>query len=248
MDLSGRTVLVTGASSGLGRGIADLVAQLGGRVILVARDPVRLEATRAALAGGPHVVEAFDLSNPDGIPVWIRELATRHGVLHGLVHSAGILTTKPLRMQSASDWELAMRINVSAGAALAKGFRQRGVNAGAGSIVFLSSVMGLVGQPGQVLYSATKGALVAMTRSMALELAREAIRVNCVAPAVVMTGMSEELQKNVSPEQFAQITAQHPLGLGRVEDVANAVAFLLADSARWITGITLTVDGGYTAQ
>ena len=128
MDLSGRTVLVTGASSGLGRGIADLVAQLGGRVILVARDPVRLEATRAALAGGPHVVEAFDLSNPDGIPVWMRELATRHGVLHGLVHSAGILTTKPLRMQSASDWELAMRINVSAGAALAKGFRQRGVN------------------------------------------------------------------------------------------------------------------------
>jgi NAD(P)-dependent dehydrogenase (short-subunit alcohol dehydrogenase family) len=108
--------------------------------------------------------------------------------------------------------------------------------------------MGLTGQPGQVLYSATKGALIAMARSMALELARESIRVNCVAPAVVAAGMSEELQKTLSPEQFSAITAQHPLGLGRAEDVANAVAFLLADTSRWITGTTLTVDGGYTAQ
>lgn len=141
-----------------------------------------------------------------------------------------------------------MRVNVVAASALAKGFRQRGVFVEGGSIVLLSSVMGLVGQPGQSLYSATKGALVAMTRSLALELAREQIRVNCVAPAVVMTGMSEQLKQNVSPEQFAQITAMHPLGLGRGEDVASAVAFLLADTARWITGTTLVVDGGYTAH
>lgn len=240
--------MVTGASSGLGRGIAELVAALDAKVILVARDAARLESVRSGLAGGGHVIEVFDLGQTDAIPGWIKEIAQRHGTLHGLVHSAGVLTTKPLRMQVAADWETAMRINVLAAAALAKGFRQKGVYAGNGSVVFLSSVMGLTGQPGQVLYSATKGALVAMARSMALELARENIRVNCVAPAVVMAGMSESLQKNVSPEQFAQITAQHPLGLGRPDDVAHAVAFLLADTARWITGTTLTVDGGYTAQ
>ena len=248
MNLSGRTVLVTGASAGLGKGIAQLLARLGAKVILVARDPLRLEAALDALEGEGHSAEAFDLGQTDAIPGWMREVAQRRGILHGLVHSAGVLTTKPLRMQVASDWELAMRINVAAGAVLAKGFRQKGVFSGAGSVVFLSSVMGLTGQPGQILYSATKGALVAMTRSMALELSRENIRVNCVAPAVVLAGMSEELEKNVSPEQFAQITAMHPLGLGRPEDVAHAVAFLLADTARWITGTTLTVDGGYTAH
>ena len=239
---------MTGASSGLGRGIAQLLARIGSKVILVAREPSRLEAALDGLEGQGHSAEAFDLRQTDAIPGWMREVAQRRGLLHGLVHSAGVLTTKPLRMQVAYDWELAMQINVAAGAALAKGFRQKGVSSGAGSIVFLSSVMGLTGQPGQILYSATKGALVAMTRSMALELSRENIRVNCVAPAVVLAGMSEELEKNVSPEQFAQITAMHPLGLGRPEDVAHAVAFLLADTARWITGTTLTVDGGYTAH
>jgi NAD(P)-dependent dehydrogenase (short-subunit alcohol dehydrogenase family) len=248
MDLSGKTVLVTGASSGLGKGIAELSARLGAKLILVARDSARLEETRATLVGAGHASEAFDLSRIDEIPGWMRDVAQRHGVLHGLVHSAGVLTTKPLRMQVAADWESALRINVIAGAALAKGFRQKGVYAGAGSLVFLSSVMGLAGQPGQILYSATKGALTAMTRSMALELAGEGMRINCVAPAVVMAGVTEHLQEMVSPEQFAQITALHPLGLGRPEDVAHAVAFLLADTARWITGTTLVVDGGYTAQ
>jgi NAD(P)-dependent dehydrogenase (short-subunit alcohol dehydrogenase family) len=248
LDLTGRTILVTGASSGLGKGIAELLSRLGAKLVLVARDGTRLDITRSSLAGQDHATEIFDLAQTDAIPGWMREVTKRHGILHGVVHSAGILTTKPLRMQMATDWEGAMRLNVAAAAALAKGFRQKGVYAGTGSIVFLSSVMALVGQPGQVLYSATKGALVAMTRSMALELAREGIRVNCVAPAVVLAGMSEDLQRNVSPEQFAAITAMHPLGLGQPLDVANAVAFLLADTARWITGTTLTVDGGYTAH
>ncbi len=248
MDLSGLTFLVTGASSGLGLAIAVGAAQLGAKVVLVARDAVRLDAARAALPGGGHASEAFDLSQIDAIPSWMRELAQRHGVFHGLVHSAGVLTTKPLRMQTGADWETAMRINVAAAAALVKGFRQKGVVAGTGSVVLLSSVMALAGQPGQTLYSATKGALVAMARSMALELARENIRVNCVAPAVVITGMSAQLQQNVSPEQFAAITAMHPLGLGQPEDVAHAATFLLSSAARWITGTTLTVDGGYTAH
>lgn len=247
-NLEARTVLVTGASSGLGRGIAELAAAVGAKVILVARNGEKLEAVRASLPGEGHAVEAFDLGQTDAIAPWLKEVAQRRGPLHGLVHSAGILTTKPLRMQSGADWETAMRVNVSAAAALTKGFRQKGVIGGSGSIVFLASVMGLAGQPGQVLYSATKGALVAMCRSMALELARESIRVNCIAPAVVQAGMSGDLQAVLSPEQFAQVTAVHPLGLGKPEDIANAAVFLLADTGRWITGTTLVVDGGYLAH
>jgi NAD(P)-dependent dehydrogenase (short-subunit alcohol dehydrogenase family) len=248
MDLTGRCILVSGASAGLGRGISEFIAKLGARVVLVARDASRLELVRSSLAGSGHAVKVFDLTQTDSIAGWMKEIAQQYGLLHGVVHCAGILSTKPLRMQMAVDWESAMRINVAAGAALAKGFRQKGVHGDPGSIVYLSSVMGLSGQPGQILYSATKGALIAMTRSLALELAREGIRVNCVAPALVQAGMSEQLHKSVSSEQFAQIVAQHPLGLGRTEDVANAVGFLLADTARWITGTTLVVDGGYTAQ
>lgn len=249
MEMTGKTVLVTGASSGLGKGIAVLLAQLGAKVLLVARDQERLAAARSELGGAGHAVEVFDLSVVETIPGWLREISQRHGPLHGLVHSAGVLPTRPLRMQNAADWENALRLNVTAGAQLAKGFRQRGVCAdGGGSIVFLSSVMGLAGQPGQVLYSATKGAIVAMVRSMALELAPEGIRVNCVAPAVVDGGMTHKYRQNVLPEMFEQVVSLHPLGLGKVEDVANAAAFLLAETGRWITGTTLVVDGGYTAQ
>jgi len=248
MDMTGRTVLVTGASSGLGRGIAEMLAKLGAKVILVARDQGRLEAAKATLAGAGHAIAAFDLSEVEAIPAWMREQSQAHGQLHGLVHSAGLLPTKPLRMQSAADWENALRVNVSAGAALAKGFRQKGVYAGAGSLVYLSSVMGLTGQSGQVLYSATKGALVAMVRSMALELARENIRVNCLAPAMVAAGMTDKYRQTVLPEVYDQMVRLHPLGLGKPEDVAFAAVFLLADTARWITGTTLVVDGGYTAH
>ena len=248
MEMTGQTVLVTGASSGLGREISILLSELGARVVLCGRSLDRLEKVRSLLSGGEHPIEAQDLGQIDSIVPWLRAVAAKHGTIDGLVHSAGVLITKPLKMLSPEDWNQGMRINVIAGSMLAKGFRQKGVCGPAGSIVFLSSVMGLTGQPGQSLYSATKGAIVAMTRSLALELARDNIRVNCVAPAVVAAGMSEQLQQHLTPEQFAQVSAAHPLGLGKAEDVAHGVAFLLAKTGRWITGTTLVIDGGYTAQ
>lgn len=114
-------------------------------------------------------------------------------------------------------------------------------------MVFFSSVAGLVGVIGSAAYSASKGAVIALTRSLALELVRDGIRVNCVAPGMVQTEMVEEVQRLLTPEQMQGIAAMHPLGIGRVRDVSNAVAFLLADTSRWITGTTLVVDGGYTA-
>ena len=141
-----------------------------------------------------------------------------------------------------------MRINVTAALCLAKAFRQKNVSTAGSSIVYLSSVMGIVGQSGQTAYSASKGALVTLAKSLTLELSRENIRVNCVAPAVVNTEMSEKMFQSLTPEQVKQIESMHPLGIGTPRDVANAIAFLLADTGRWITGTTLVVDGGYTAH
>jgi len=246
--MSGRTVLVTGASAGLGLAIAQQLSRLGARVVLTSRDVDRLKQARSSLSPADHRIEPLDLANSDAIAPWLRGVAERNGRLDGVVHSAGRMITRPLRMLSAADWDSAMGVNVAAASALAKGFRQQGVRAEKGSIVFIASVTGLVGQAAQSLYGATKGALIAMTRALAVELARENIRVNCVAPAVIESGMSLQIKASVTPEQWQQIAAQHPLGLGRPEDVAHAVSFLLADTARWITGTTLVVDGGYTAQ
>ena len=248
LECTGKTIVVTGASSGIGRGISVLLSQLGARVVVVGRDGGRLEHTASLLMGDGHVVEPRDLSDVESIPVWMKELSSRTGMLNGLVHSAGIQKNIPLRAGSVGQFESIMRINVTAAFSLIKGFRQKGVCSQPASVIFLSSIMGQVSTPGIAAYSASKGALNSLCRSLALELARERIRVNCVAPAIVKTEMSERIFQDMTPEQIAYQEQLHPLGIGEPLDVAYAVAFLLAETGRWITGSTLVVDGGYTAQ
>jgi len=248
MDLTGRTILVTGASSGLGRATSLLLGRLGARLVLVARNVEKLQQTAAMLEDPAHRVEPFDLTRADEIAGWMKTLAAEVGPLGGLVHSAGVHATLPLRMLTAKRIDRLMQVNFTAAVCLTKGFRQKDVCGPPAGVVFLSSVMGLVGQPGVSAYAASKGALIAVARSLALELAAEGIRVNCVAPGQVQTEMAQTQQASLTEEQFAAIEAMHPLGIGRPEDVAHAVAFLLADTGRWITGTTLTVDGGYTAH
>ena len=139
-------------------------------------------------------------------------------------------------------------MNVLAGLMLAKGLRQKSVRAPDASLVLVASVMGLVGAPGCSVYCATKGAVVAMTRALALELSGEKILVNCVAPAFVKTAMLDEFKALVGSVQMAAVEARYPLGFGEPRDVAHAISFLLSSSSSWMTGSTLTVDGGYTAQ
>jgi NAD(P)-dependent dehydrogenase (short-subunit alcohol dehydrogenase family) len=248
MDLAGRTILVTGASSGIGRETATLLSQLNARVVLAARDAERLEQTRAGLLGEEHRVETFDLNAVQEIPGWVKTLAAACGPFDGIAHCAGIHDMRPLNTMRAERFEDVMRTNVTSGVMLAKGFRQNGCFRRGGGIVFLSSVAGLVGQAGVSAYAAGKAALAGLTRSLAVELAPQGIRVNCVAPGLVDSEMTTRLRNSLSPEQFAAVEALHPLGLGTTRDVAHAVAFLLAETGRWITGSTLVVDGGYTAH
>ncbi len=248
LDLEGRAVLVTGASSGIGRETAILLSSLNARLVLAGRDRERLDATLAGLAGSGHRTERFDLAALDEIGPWLKQLCAGTGPLHGLVHCAGVHGVAPLQAQSAKGLEEILRINVSSALLLAKAFRQRGCCARDSSIVFMSSAAGLAGAPATSAYSASKAAVCGLTRSLAVELARERIRVNCIAAGFVMTEMTAPIRQALSEDQFRAIEQMHPLGLGSARDVANSIAFLIADTGRWITGSTLVVDGGYTAH
>lgn len=249
LDLSGRRVLVTGAASGIGRATAILASRLSARVAAVDIDAAGLEKTLSQLEGKDHTRHVCDLRDLDKIGVWMAEWAQQGGPMHGLVHAAGIPCISPLRSLQGATYHDSFVINTEAALALVRSFQSAKVYAGAkGSVVLISSVMALVGSPTVVAYSMSKAALIGMARSMALELAPKGIRVNCVAPGFVRTPMYEKVAKFWDEAQEESIKSMHPLGWGEPEDIANASVFLLADTARWITGTVLVADGGYTAQ
>ena len=247
MRLDGQRIMVTGASSGLGRACAQVISRLGGEVVLVARNEGRLLETLASLEGVNHQVEIFDLADTEAIPTWMKAVVARGGKpLSGLVHCAGIEITQPVRTMKLGDYERLMNINVTAAFALAKAFRQRNVANIPSSIVLVSSVAALKAQAGLVAYATSKAALLGMAKTLAAELARDHVRVNVVTPGLVKVGMGSQMLDKRTEAQLAAIEDMHFLGLGQPEDVAHSVAFLLADTGRWITGSNLVVDGGYS--
>ncbi len=249
MDLTGANVLVTGASSGLGRASAILMSQLGAKLLLVARNEERLKKTVDALDGEGHQSVPFDLSDVATIPAMLTEQTASFGKLDGVVHAAGILNTRPLRVSSPEVFESIYRLNVVAAGQLLRGITKRSVVGENGcSVVLVGSVTSSVGAPGLAAYSASKSGLLGLMRSAALELAPSRIRVNAVLPGQFESPMADQQWKSLTDEQVAQIRAMHPLGFGQAADVANCVAFLISPAARWVTGSSLAVDGGYTAQ
>jgi|AGTN01.1.fsa_nt_gi Dehydrogenases with different specificities (related to short-chain alcohol dehydrogenases) len=247
LDLTGRHVLVTGASSGIGRATAVMLARLGGRLTITGRDAGRLGETLACLHGEGHDAAAFDLAALDDIPGWMRDLAAARGTFDGLAHCAGVQTSKPMRTVDAAFIDTILRVNVSAGLMLARGFRQRDCHAPGASIVLIASASAFVGQATNVVYCASKGGLVSGARALAVELARDGIRVNCICPALVETEMAEKFRSVMTDQQYEDYKKMYPLGLGRPDDIASAVAFFLAKTGRWLTGTSLLIDGGLLA-
>jgi NAD(P)-dependent dehydrogenase (short-subunit alcohol dehydrogenase family) len=219
--LDERVAVVTGAASGIGEAVA-----------------MRLRREGA-------VVHTLDRQDADvGDEGQVRAYFDKLARVDILVNSAGIAVRKPVGEQDAGGWDEAMRVNVR-GTYLCSRFAVNRMPRG-GAIVHLASVVGITGVRNRAAYSTTKGAIVALTRNMALDYAGRGIRVNCVCPGFTRTNLTRTLLSN--PEAEAKLLALHPLGrLGEAEDIANAIAFLVSDEASWITGQAIAVDGGFTA-
>lgn len=249
-NLNGKTIIITGASSGIGRQCSIACSHMGAAVVLFGRDQQRLKETLELMEKpGKHLIYSVDLIEYDRIVNAVNEIVTNKGMIDGLINCAGISTTLPLNAILPQKMEHFFQTNVIGAVNLTKQvvksshFSEMG-----GSIIFISSVMGLAGENGKTLYSMTKGALIAVVKSMSVELARRKIRVNSISPEVVETPMSKSAVYNRDNKSLNKIRSLHPLGLGKPEDIANACIFLLSDASRWITGTNIIVDGGYLAR
>jgi NAD(P)-dependent dehydrogenase (short-subunit alcohol dehydrogenase family) len=249
LDFDGKWVVVTGASSGIGRAIAVELARHGAGVVLMGRDAARLGETESLLNGAPSRTVRIDLAASHELGAATQSLVRDVGPLYGLCHAAGLVDTRPLSASTVPVVQALLDINVIAGLELARIVCRRDVmTPDGGSILFISSVYGQVGMPGQVAYCATKGAIASAARAMAIELARRRIRVNTLSPGLVGTHMTETALGKLSSDQVEKLKSLHPLGIGEPVDVARAAVFLLAPATRWITGVDLPVDGGFVAQ
>lgn len=243
-DLEGRTILVTGASSGIGKQICFSVAEQGGKVIATGRNEIRLKDTLANLPGKEHDFILADLTSGDDRKKLVQKLP----VLNGLVYSAGVVKYIPTKFYSEKIFHEIRSINYDAIFLLIPELLKKKHIAGGGSIVLISSIMGMIGVMGGGIYAGTKGAMISTARVLALELASMKIRVNCLAPGMVKTPMAENARDAVSSEAIAEDEKRYPFGYGNPEDVANPAVFLLSDASKWITGTTIVLDGGYTCM
>ncbi len=238
-----RTVLVTGATRGLGFAIARRLVADGYRVVGVGR--TLSEEFRSLCDESPAACfEAFDLSQTEAIHTWVRDLGKRHGRYYGLVNNAAIGLDGVLATQHEADIERALRLNLQSPIVLTKYMVRAMLIAGEGRVVNISSIIATTGFNGLSVYAATKAGLAGFTRSLARELGKAGITVNCVAPGYMETDMTQ----GIAPDKLEAIRRRSPMGkLAAASDVAGAVAYLMGDDGRWVTGTTITVDGGSTA-
>lgn len=243
-----RTVIVTGGSRGLGLGIGAKLASVGYQVVAIARHET--EQLRCAMRGkhscprGSLSFRAFDLEDTSGIPALVKELRKEFGAIRGLVNNAGLGTSGILATMHDSQVERLVRLNIISAILMTKYVVRSMMATGGGRIVNIGSIVGLTGYSGLSVYSATKSSIIGFSRSLAREVGPVGINVNVVAPGFLDTEMTGSL----NPEQREQIARRSALHrLAEVDDVANAVEFLLSDNARNITGTVLTVDAGNTA-
>jgi len=248
IDLSGKNILVTGASSGIGKSIAIFLSKVGANVIMAARSEEKLKETLNELEPGNHSYYLIDLNNLNEIEGMIDKICSDGRKLNGLVHSAGISRTIPIQYLKQDDLKNIMSINFYSFVELVKHLSKRKYCDG-GSIVAISSISSKVGARGLSAYCASKGALDAAIRSLALDLTAKNIRINSIAPAMIRTQIYDGLVDIVNNKDFeTDLKKRQIMGLGKPEDVASAAAFLLSDASGFITGTSMIVDGGYLAH
>ncbi|OBY64838.1 SDR family NAD(P)-dependent oxidoreductase [Polaribacter vadi] len=240
-------VLLTGATSGIGfETLKELI--VGNHTIYaVGRDFTKIQSfTKKHKDLIKEFV--FDLSNIDEIENLFKTFNLKDQKLDALIHCAGMEETVPLRMFNPSKVKTIYDINVFSGIELLRYFTKKKYSKDGASVVFLSSVMGVLGQSGKIGYCSTKAAIIGMVKASALEFSKRKIRVNAVLPGIVNTPMTEKLFSQLSEENVNQIIEMHPLGIGEVADVTPMILFLISNKSRWITGQNFIIDGGYSIK
>jgi 3-oxoacyl-[acyl-carrier protein] reductase len=245
VDLSGQVAIVTGASRGLGKAMAIALGANGAMVACVARNEEKLGETVGEIeaAGGKAVVAVCDVSDRKSVDDLVDDLVEKHGRLDILVNNAGITRDTLLPRMSDDEWDDVINTNLRSAFLMSRAASRYMMRARYGRIINISSVSGLIGNPGQTNYSASKAGLIGLTRSLSRELAGRKVTINAVAPGFIESDMTAALGEMVKDEAKKRIPAKR---LGTAEEVAAAVLFLAGGDASYITGQVLTVDGGMT--
>ena len=248
INLQNKRIIITGASSGIGRACAICASELGAECVLVARREKELQETVASLRGSGHHYIVCDLMEDDAVSNLEARFDYSSRKITGLVHAAGMMDVIPLKGLERAAFDKIMRINFNVYVELAKTFTKRKYSEDGASFVAISSTAGTAAWQGGIPYCSSKSALESATRVLALEYAKpRKMRFNTVSPSYIKTAILESaLGLGVDAESF--VSQKQPLGLGNPEQVAWPVCFLLSDAASFITGVNLPVDGGYLAQ
>ncbi|HSN85894.1 MAG TPA: 3-oxoacyl-[acyl-carrier-protein] reductase [Thermoanaerobaculia bacterium] len=241
--LDGKTALVTGASQGIGEGVARLLARQGARVVLAARNQEKLSALAAEIeaGGGSAHPLALDVSQPETFGEKMKTLPEDFAAIDILINNAGITADNLLARMSLEDWERVLRTNLTGAFALTREVVRGMMKRRWGRVINVSSVVGMMGNAGQANYAASKAGLIGFSKSLARELGSRSITVNVVAPGYIETAMTGILPEKAREELSSAIALKR---LGSVDDVAWAVLFLASEEAGYITGHTLNVSGG----
>ena len=249
LAIAGKTILVTGAASGIGRQCAVDFSNAGANLILLDLNHEALVTTKELC--NPEVkcfCGVVDLTLEEAVTAIVSEAVAAVAPIDGLIHCAGIEKTLPFHKLSGEDYKKIYNVNVLGALNVMKPI-MKGKNHGENTrFVLISSITSLVGRPGVAAYAASKGAILSMVKTIALEIAPKGMTINCISPGTILTPLMQQLMESLTEEQRKERQEGFPLGLGKPSDIANAAMFLLSDGARWITGQNIVVDGGYTSR
>lgn len=244
ITLKDKNILVTGASSGIGRQIAITASELGAKLTIIGRNVEKLNETLSLLTGNDHKVYSIDFSDSTNLSTLLSESIPYDGV----VFNAGVVEYLPVKFLNENKINSVFGINFDSNVVLSQKLIKSKLLKKAGSLVFVSSISSKLGVPGTAMYTASKAALSAFSKVLASELAPQGIRCNSVSPGIIKTAMTEQAVDVVSDEEIKKAEAEYPLGYGEPADVAGLIMYLLSDVSKWMTGSDLVIDGGFTLK